>query len=76
MTPEQEKAIIAAVRSFRPGAPINVDDVQFAAAVDGHDLSGVRPWEWGPVMNTVCKSADGPYGNHDMRTWIIREGSA
>jgi hypothetical protein len=72
MTPEQEQAIIDTIRTFRPGAPICVDDIRFAAAVDGHDLSGVLPWEWGRVMRSLCSSKNGPCGAHDRRSWMAR----
>lgn len=72
MTPEEESAIIETVRTFRAGAPLVIDDILFAAAVDGHDLSSVKPYEWSRVLATVCDSMCGPYGRHDRRSWVVR----
>ena len=72
MTPEEESAIIETVRTFRAGAPLVIDDIRFAAAVDGRDLSSVKPAEWSRVLATVCDSMNGPYGCHDRRSWVVR----
>lgn len=60
MNPDDREAIIAAVRSYRPNAPVNIEDVRIAAAMDGHSLRHVDSKHIVGVLKkvAVCEPGD------------------
>ena len=47
-------SIIDTVGTFRIDAKIVIEDVRFAATVDGHDLSGISGSEMARIMRARC----------------------
>lgn len=54
MDDSDRAAIIAALRSYRPNAPVSIEDVRVAAAMDGHPLSHVGSKDIVVVLKTVA----------------------
>lgn len=74
ITPSDMAAVERAVRSSRQGAPITVDDVRFASAVDGHPLSHLTGREVGRCL-TKCCTVSGKSGSgcpHNGSLWVVR----
>lgn len=68
MTPEDRQAIINAVNSFRPAAPINIFDVRLAAGRDGHSLSALDSKEIARVLTDIAVSKKMGYISHTY--WV------
>jgi len=56
------------IKSFRPGAKIRIDDVRFAAAVDGIDLSQYTGLQLAGMLKEFCDPVV-EEGNH-FSYWI------
>jgi|GEM_PF-3409005 len=63
-------AIIGVVGTFRVNAPISIDDVRFATAVDGHSLSHMSGSQISTVLRTRCNPVPGRDYRHHL--WIRR----
>ena len=68
---QDRRVVLETVGTFRLGAPITVDDIRFAAKVDGHDLSHVL-WNELPMIIKERCDAYKPYGGHERVSWIRR----
>jgi len=68
---QDRRVVLETVGTFRLGAPITVDDVRFAAKVDGHDLSHISWYELPLILKERC---DGRklIGSHEHVSWIRR----
>lgn len=62
-------AIVAAVQSYRKGAPMTLEDVRIACAMDGHPINHVNRSVLASFMRTFCTVEHGPHGPHDERTY-------
>jgi hypothetical protein len=67
---ELNTVIQKTVCSFPSTSPIVIDDVRFAAKVDGHDLSDISTNEIVAIMKTFCRSENGPRGPKDRASWF------
>lgn len=72
ITPEDRSAILAAVGTFRMGAPILTDDVRVACAVDGHSIRHIPGPHLAKIIQERCDPAEGPYGRKDFHSWKRR----
>lgn len=70
VTPQVRTAIVNAVHSFRPGAPITIDDVRFACKVDGSDIDHLDPCTVAAVMRTCAVPELWKDDPHYRRSWI------
>ncbi|MFA6718648.1 MAG: hypothetical protein WCS15_06180 [Prevotella sp.] len=67
---QDRKVVLDTIGTFRSGASITVDDIRFAAKVDGYDLSHIL-WNELPI---IIKDRCDPYniGGHKCVSWIRR----
>ena len=71
MTPEDSAAVLAAARSYRPGAPMTIDDIKVAARLDGHPLDHVGGQEISGVLRRAgARCISLPKAGH-TRHWIL-----
>lgn len=61
MNPDDRTAIIEAVFSYRATAPITIEDVRMAAALDGHSLRHIESWQIAIVLRDVAVCESNPY---------------
>lgn len=68
--PDQDvEAILSTVGTFRLGSPIVIDDIRFAAKVDGHDLSHLKSGDIAEILRVRCHP--GPaMKNHEHKSWF------
>lgn len=64
------QAIIDTIGTFPMGSPIILDDIRFAAAVDGCPLNHLTSRQMYPVMRERCVPEVGPFGDHDRKSWV------
>lgn len=64
------------VATFRRGAPITTYDIRIVAAADGYDLTPYSNRQIGAMLGSVCRSAEGPHGPHDRRSFYRRDAEA
>lgn len=64
------QVIIDTIGTFGIDAPIILDDIRFAAAVDGRPLNHITSVEMCSVMRERCVSVIGPCGAHDRVSWV------
>ena len=69
---EDRDAVIAAIGTFRMGAPILVDDVRVAAAADGHPIRHMDKFAISECMKERCDLKVGRYGPKDYHYWFRR----
>ena len=63
------EAVHAAVRSYRPGAPITLKDVRIACRMDGHPVDHLDKGQLSRLVKEICTVEPGPTGQHDYRTY-------
>lgn len=64
------RTIIDTIGTFSMGAPIVLDDIRFAAAVDGRPLHHLTSKEMCSIMRERCVTVEGPYGRQDRVSWV------
>lgn len=64
------QAIIDTIGTFPMGSPIILDDIRFAAAVDGCPLNHLTSRQMYPVMRERRVPEVGPFGDHDRKSWV------
>ena len=57
------------MRTFPKGSPIVIDDIVFAAKIDGYDLSCVSSHRISEILKRHCRTEPGQYGNKDRRSY-------
>ena len=63
------QAVHAAVRSYRPGAPISLEDVRIACRMDGHPVDHLSRSTLSSFVREVCEPEEGRYGASDYRIY-------
>lgn len=70
------RAVHQAIRSYRPGSPITMEDIRIACRLDGHPVDGVSHNLLGALAREICTVEIGPGGSSDYRTYRWhREGA-
>lgn len=71
ITPSDFDAIIAAVKSFRAGAPMMIEDIRLACWADGHPLTHLTGREIAAVLARVAVAEPHPTLGH-YNLWRAR----
>lgn len=71
IAPADFDAIVAAVRSFRAGAPMMIEDIRIACWADGHPVSHLRGGEIAAVLARVAVAEPHPTLGH-YNLWRAR----
>lgn len=72
MNPRVRQSILEIVRSFRPGAPITVQDVRAVAGFEKIDLSGIRGISISRVIAEICDPGPEARNGHERIYWYRR----
>lgn len=71
---DDREAIIRAIHSYRPGAPISLMDVRIACGMDGHSIKHIPKNELASIVRSVCTVEHGKQGIHDYRIYRWGQG--
>lgn len=74
MTPEDSAAVLAAARSYRPGALMTVEDILIAARVDGHPLDHADGRAIAAVLRRAGARPISLTGSGHLIHWILEAG--
>lgn len=62
-------AIIDAIHSYRPGAPMTLNDIRIACRLDGHPVDHIDHTVMASIVRRVCTVEYGKQGKHDYRIY-------
>lgn len=70
---EDREVVLTTARSYRPGAPMTIDDIMVAARLDGHPLDHVGGQEISRVLRRAgARCISLPKAGHTSH-WILEE---
>lgn len=62
-------AIVSAVKSYRRGAPMTLEDIRIACALDGHRIDHIDRRSLSHFVRMFCSVENGRNGIHDYRVY-------